>query len=125
MRVNIDRISKDIETINSFNATPDNGVTRLTFTAEYQGAFRHVIEELTRIGARVTVHRGGNLTGRIEGSDPGMPAIMVGSHIDTVVHGGRFDGVLGVVCALEAARVIAENHVEHLHPIDTGKGIPP
>ena len=43
---------------------------------------------------------------------------MMGSHLDSVLHGGKYDGVAGVVSALEAARVIAEEKVPHRHPID-------
>jgi hydantoinase/carbamoylase family amidase len=43
---------------------------------------------------------------------------MTGSHIDSVLHGGRFDGVAGVVTALEAARVLAEEKLPHRHPVD-------
>jgi allantoate deiminase len=114
----MDRIQKDIDAINSFNATPGNGVTRLTWSPEYVSAYRYVIDELEKIGARVTICRGGCIRGRLSGVDPSFPAVMTGSHLDTVRNGGRFDGVAGVVSALEAVRVVAENSISHRHPID-------
>lgn len=118
MDCSLDRIQKDIDAINSCNATPGNGVTRLTWTPEYVSAYRYVIEELGRIGARVTICRGGCIRGRLPGDDPSSPTVMTGSHVDTVRNGGRFDGVAGVVSALEAVRVVVENNVSHRHPID-------
>ena len=118
MKVQIDRIARDIEIINSFTATPGKGVTRFTFSEPYMQARAYVTEELQEIGARVATTIGGNLCGRIEGSATGLASVMTGSHIDSVLHGGRFDGVAGVVAALEVARVMAEEKLPHRHPVD-------
>ena len=118
MPINADRIRKDIETINSFNATPGQGITRQTFTAEYQGAVNYVIDQCNQFGADVSVCPGGNVRCRLAGSDESAPAVMMGSHLDSVVNGGRFDGVAGVVTALEAARSMAEDKVSHRLPVD-------
>ena len=71
-----------------------------------------------KIGAEVSICRAGCIRGRLPGSDPRKPAVMTGSHIDTVINGGQFDGQVGTVSALEAARVIVANNVPHSHPID-------
>ena len=118
MSIQIQRIQKDIEIINKFNATPEEGITRLTFSEEYQGALAYVVEELQRIGAQISYCRGGNLKARLPGTDDSAPAVMMGSHLDSVVHGGKFDGVVGVVTAMEAARVITEQKIAHRLPID-------
>ena len=118
MKVQIDRIARDIEIINSFTATPGKGVTRFTFSEPYMQARAHVVEELRKIGARLATTLGGNLCGRLEGSTTGLASVMTGSHIDSVLHGGRFDGVAGVVAALEVARVMAEENLPHRHPVD-------
>lgn len=118
MRIRKERIQKDLEAINDFNATPGKGITRFTFSREHQGALFYVVEELRRIGAVCSFARGGNLRGRLEGSDPSGPAVMMGSHLDTVAEGGRFDGPSGVAAALEAARIIKEDDLFHRVPID-------
>ena len=118
MGIQIERIARDIEIINSFTATPGKGVTRFTFSEAYMQARHYVAQELQKIGARVATTVGGNLCGRLEGSTMGLPSVMTGSHLDSVLHGGRFDGVAGVVVALEAARVMAEQKVPHRHPVD-------
>jgi len=118
MKVQIDRIARDIETINSFTVTPGKGITRFTFSEPYMQARSNVAEELQKIGARVATTIGGNLRGRLDGSATGLASVMTGSHIDSVLHGGRFDGVAGVVAALEVARVMAEEKLPHRHPVD-------
>lgn len=118
MRIRTERIQKDLDAINAFNGTPGKGVTRFTFSKEHQGALFYVVEELRRIGAACTFAPGGNLRGRLEGSDPSGPAVLMGSHLDTVAEGGRFDGTAGVAAALEAARIIKEEALFHRLPID-------
>src|SRR5512135_2331726 len=113
MKIRKDRIQKDLEAINAFNATPGKGITRFTFSKEYQGALSYVVEELRRIGVDYTFVPGGNLRGRLAGLDPSGPSVMMGSHLDSVAQGGRFDGSAGVVAALEAARAISEVNLPH------------
>ena len=118
MTINTERIRRDIENINAFNATPGKGVTRLTFSEAYQGALAYVIDQLNQIGAVISICPAGNLRARIPGSEQHASAVMMGSHLDSVAQGGPFDGVVGVVAALEAARNIVENRVAHRLPVD-------
>ena len=118
MEVKIDRIKKDLEVMNSFSASHGPGITRFTFSKEYMEAISYIKNELEKVGAAVSFCRAGNVRGRLAGSEKGKPAVMAGSHIDTVWEGGRFDGLVGVVAALEAARVIQEEKLPHRHPID-------
>jgi allantoate deiminase len=118
MTINTERIRRDIEKINAFNATPGKGITRQTFSAEYQGALNYVIDQFNQFGATVSICPGGNLRGRFSGSDENAPAVMMGSHLDSVVNGGQFDGVVGVVTALEAARSMVEDDISHRLPVD-------
>ena len=118
MGIQIDRIARDLDIINSFTATPGRGITRFSFSEPYMQARAYVSEELKKMGARVSTMTGGNLCGRLEGSIRGNPPVMTGSHLDSVLHGGRFDGTAGVVAGLEVARVMAEEKTPHRHPID-------
>jgi allantoate deiminase len=118
MQTQLERIQKDIDIISTFNSTPEKGITRLTFSEQYQGAVDYVIGELKHIGANISYCQAGNIKARLPGSNDNGPAVMMGSHLDTVVHGGRFDGVVGVVTAMEAARVIVEKNLAHRLPID-------
>lgn len=118
MGIRIDRIARDLDTINSFTATPGNGITRFTFSDPYMKAREYICEEMRKLGALLATTVGGNLCGRLEGDTRGSPSVMTGSHIDSVFQGGRFDGSAGVVAALEVARVVAEEKIPHRHPID-------
>jgi allantoate deiminase len=115
MPVDYDRIVRDISQINSFNATPSQGVTRLTFTPEYEEARQYLIQQMHEADLSVWCDSFGNLFARLEGSDPSLPAVMAGSHLDTVPCGGQFDGVVGVVAALETARRIREDGLRPNH----------
>jgi len=118
MTINPERIRRDIENINAFNATPGNGITRQTFTVEYQSAVNYVLDQFSQFGATVSICPGGNVRGRFCGSDINAPAVMMGSHLDSVANGGQFDGVVGVVTALEAARCMVEDKIPHRLPVD-------
>ncbi|BCW73603.1 Zn-dependent hydrolase (plasmid) [Arthrobacter sp. NicSoilB8] len=70
---------------------------------------------MTAAGLQVHLDQAGNLIGVRHGRTPAAPAIRTGSHTDTVIHGGRFDGAVGVVGGLEVARLLAENDIELDH----------
>ncbi|NPV50562.1 MAG: Zn-dependent hydrolase [Candidatus Methanofastidiosum sp.] len=118
MKVNAKRIENDIEVINNFNSTPGHGISRATFTEEYIGAIDYIFNELRKIGADVKIMRGGNIRARLEGSIKDAPSVMIGSHIDSVFQGGKFDGVVGTVTSLEVFRTIFEKKMPHRNPID-------
>ena len=82
----------------------DGSVKRLAFTEDDCKARTLFSEWLIAAGASVRVDAAGNLIGRLEGTDPGLPALVTGSHLDTVPTGGRFDGALGVLAGLEVIR---------------------
>ena len=112
------RIRHDLEVINSYNAIPGQGITRLTFSPEHRNAVSYIVHELDKIGAIISFTRGGNLRGRLIGETEDGPTVITGSHLDTVVHGGGYDGPAGVVAALEMGRVIVERKIPHRLPID-------
>ena len=106
MKIDKQNLQRLLDTIDTFNSTPGNGTTRLPFTLEDMGARSFVKQEMKALGLRVEEDAIGNLFGIWTGSQPELPMVWVGSHIDTVEHGGKFDGVCGVVCGLEAVRAL-------------------
>lgn len=116
--INIDRLWKDIEILATFTAGRGEGVTRLTFSKEDRAARQYLKREMEAIGLRVTEFAPGVILGRLSTTASAGPPILSGSHIDTVLSGGRFDGVVGVVGALEVARVLAERRVELRSPYE-------
>ena len=118
MRINMERLKKDIDTICAFNRTPGKGYTRFSYSEEDRKAREYLKEQFDLLGLDTRVDGVGNIRARLEGKDPDAPVVMVGSHIDTVLHGGKFDGLLGTTSALEVVRVIKEIGISHRHPIE-------
>lgn len=119
--VNIDRIIKDIETLAGFTSTPGAGVTRLSFSEEDRRAREYIKEEMEKAGLKVYEDAAGAVFGKREGTKKrGKKAapIMIGSHFDSVPHGGAFDGTAGVVTALEIARIMNEHDMVTEHPVE-------
>jgi N-carbamoyl-L-amino-acid hydrolase len=99
-------------------ATPKGGVNRLTLTdldRESRSQFQRWVEAA---GCRVSVDRMGTMFARREGTDTSLPPVMVGSHLDTQPTGGKFDGALGVLAALEVVRTIDDLGIRTRHPIE-------
>jgi len=118
MRTQLARIKKDIETLAQFNSTPGEGLTRLSYTMEYKQAQEYVIHEMKQAGLSVRIDPAGNTIGRWDGTEPDAAPVMSGSHLDSVPHGGIFDGISGVITALEAARVVSSEGMRFVRPIE-------
>ncbi len=95
------RLWKDIEQLAEFSL-PGPGVTRLSFTPEYRDALSYLSNEFEALGFTTTLDPVGNFIAT--NVDAGERCVALGSHVDSVPHGGRFDGTAGVLCALEVAR---------------------
>jgi allantoate deiminase len=108
--IRIERIWRDIEALAGFSAGGP-GVTRLTFSDEYRAARQYLRGQMEAAGMSVAEIPPGVMIGRLAPPGSSGPAVMSGSHVDTVLQGGRFDGIVGVVGALEVARVLAEHGV--------------
>ena len=94
------------------------GVTRLSFTEEERAAKDLVASYMREAGLEVREDVAGNLIGRREGSDPEVPVVLAGSHVDSVPNGGDFDGPLGVLAAVEALQVMEERDLNTQRPIE-------
>ena len=116
--IDIHRIMNMIERLGSMNDLPGNGVTRLAYSPLYIEAKNVLADAMVDAGLDVTVSPIGNTFGRLSVKSRQQPAILVGSHIDLVIHAGRFDGIVGVVCALEVLRVLYEIKDMLVYPIE-------
>lgn len=107
--MNLEKITKNIENslqdLSKFTATPGNGVTRLPYTKEAKMALTYLKGLMEEAGLVVHVDNTGSLIGRLEGI--AKETIMVGSHYDSVKNGGSYDGIAGIICAIEAIKEIA------------------
>jgi beta-ureidopropionase / N-carbamoyl-L-amino-acid hydrolase len=115
--VNSDRLWNRIEALSRFT-DPAKPWTRRAFDSQFAQGRAWLAEEFKAAGLAVEVDVGGNLIGRTPGTGRGLGALVAGSHSDTVPSGGRFDGMLGLLAALEAAQSIREQKVSLEHPLE-------
>lgn len=97
-------ITAQLDLLRQFTSTPGQGVTRFPFTKEARQASDTLIKTMEDLGLQVRMDNSGSVIGRLEGQVP--ETIMIGSHLDSVRHGGAYDGIAGVVCGIEAARTL-------------------
>lgn len=118
METNKERLQQDIEALAAYTSTPGNGVTRSPYTKEDQMAKDYLIKEMEKLGLHIYEDGYGTLFGRREGTLKDAPVVMFGSHYDTVVNGGAFDGAAGTVAALEVMRVLQECGFVNDYPLE-------
>jgi len=117
LRINGDRLRNALEEMARIGATPGGGVQRLTLTDEDRQARDRFIAWLKELDLDVWFDEMGNIFGRRPGKNNDLAPVMSGSHIDSQPKGGRFDGILGVMGALETMRTLHENNIETLRPL--------
>ncbi len=104
MTVRIERIKERLTALALIGRDEGGGTTRLSYTPEYRQATELVKEYMQAAGMKVTIDAVGNLIGRYGGTSPELPAVLTGSHLDTVPDGGAFDGAAGVIGAIECVQ---------------------
>ncbi|MCX7031294.1 MAG: Zn-dependent hydrolase [Spirochaetes bacterium] len=117
LRINGARLRTSLEEMAKIGATPNGGVQRLTLSDEDKRARDLFVKWLKEIDLAVTIDEMGNIFGRRPGTEDNLPPVMSGSHVDSQPKGGRFDGILGVMGALEVMRTLHENKVKTRHPM--------
>ena len=116
MRIDRKRLEQSIEELGRIGATERGGLTRVALTDEDKRGRDLLVRWMREAGLRVTVDQMGNIFGERAGQ-PGQPPVMMGSHADSVPTGGKYDGQLGVLCALETIRVLNDHRVRTRHPV--------
>jgi N-carbamoyl-L-amino-acid hydrolase len=117
LRVNGLRLRESLEAMARIGATPGGGMHRLALSHEDRQARDLLVSWLKELGLQVTVDQMGNIFGKKAGMRQELPPVLMGSHLDTQPFGGRFDGVLGVMGALEVMRTLHEHGVQTLRPL--------
>lgn len=113
-----DRLWSDLMTVARIGELPAGGCDRLALSdadAQARNVFRYWMQEA---GLAVAVDPIGNMFGRREGTDPRLPPIVMGSHLDTQQPGGKYDGVLGVLAGLSCLRAMDAAGSSTRHPIE-------
>ncbi|WP_285765921.1 Zn-dependent hydrolase [Peribacillus sp. SI8-4] len=110
------RLSRTLEEFADFGRTENNGVTRLALSEEDRKVRDYFCSCCKELGMTIQVDDMGNIYATLAGREK-IPPIVMGSHMDTVKKGGRFDGILGVAAGLEVVRTLVENNIQPKIPI--------
>lgn len=97
------RLNELLHQAGSIGRNEDGSITRVGFSREYFQALEFLKGKMEELGMRTETDPVGNLHGILPGTDPKAGIIAIGSHLDTVIKGGLYDGMLGVAGAIEAA----------------------
>lgn len=116
LRINGKRLQSALEQMAKIGATPAGGVQRLTLSDEDKKGRDLFVKWLKELDLKITIDEMGNIFGRQPGRNDNLAPVMSGSHIDSQPKGGRFDGILGVMGALEVMRTLHENKVKTERP---------
>lgn len=112
MSLLMSNIDMHIEHLSQYTSTPGKGVTRVVYSEEDKKAKSYIKKIMDSLLLDVQEDEIGNLFGTWKGIDSNLPQIWTGSHIDAPTNGGKFDGVVGVVGALESIRILKENEFQ-------------
>ena len=108
-KANSGTIEININRLAEYNSTPGYGITRIALSSEDMEGRAFIKNAMKSIGLEVSEDGAANIYGTYPGSDRNLAPVWTGSHLDTVPNGGRFDGISGVVCGIEAVRLIKES----------------
>jgi N-carbamoyl-L-amino-acid hydrolase len=115
--INAQRLRGTLEKLSEFGRTADGGVTRLGYSETDLAAREYVVGLMKQAGLEVRVDPAGNIFGKRAGTE-NLPVLLFGSHIDSVINGGNFDGDLGSLGAIEVIRALNEGGVKTRHPLE-------
>jgi N-carbamoyl-L-amino-acid hydrolase len=115
--INSQRLQSTLEKLSEFGRNPEGGVTRLAYSDTELPGREYVIELMKQAGLVVRADPAGNLFGRRAGSE-NLAVLLFGSHIDSVVKGGNYDGDVGSLGAIEVINALKEGDVKTRHPLE-------
>ena len=116
-KINALRLNHSLEDLGRIGHT-DQGMQRVAFSDFDMEGRAHTMELMRQVGLDVRIDPAGNIIGRKDGSVPGLTPIALGSHIDTVPSGGKYDGALGVMGAVECLRTLQDESTATRHPLE-------
>ena len=111
LEINVERFKADFDTLSQIGATNNDGVHRPALSQNHLKARAWFRERVKDADLVFQVDQAGNHSAILPCQNNANPTLLIGSHLDSVPYGGRFDGALGVLAALETLRVIYENNI--------------
>lgn len=118
MHINSSRLQQHFEAMSLIGKIGDTGTNRPAHSPDEKKAFELAASWMQEAGMKTRIDNFGNLIGRLEGKNPSLPVLMMGSHLDSQPYGGRFDGVAGVLAAIEVVTTLTENNIQPERSID-------
>ena len=115
--INETRINQTMQELGELGDSPE-GMLRVAYSPEDIAGRDYAIKMMQEAGLETRIDTAGNIIGRRSGSDDNLPAIAMGSHTDTVPNGGKYDGALGVMAAIEVIRTLEEQGHNTRHPLE-------
>lgn len=116
--IDTDRLNRTMEMMKTFGGKPNGGSGRVAYSDANREALSYLAELMASAGMTTHIDLAGNLIGRRDGSTEGLKPLMTGSHIDTVPDGGHYDGIVGVMAAIEVARSLHDAGHRLRHPLE-------
>ncbi|MBL7851872.1 MAG: Zn-dependent hydrolase [Cyclobacteriaceae bacterium] len=117
-RGNPKRMEQRILKLGTFGANPQGGVSRVAYSDADLAGRAYVMNLMKAAGLDVSVDAAGNIIGKRKGTDPSLPVIAFGSHIDSVPGGGNYDGDVGSLGAIECIELMNEHKITTRHPLE-------
>lgn len=118
MTINSSRLQAHFEAMSLIGKIGETGTCRPAHTALEKQGFELAASWMKEAAMTTKIDNFGNLIGRLEGTNPELPVLMMGSHLDSQPYGGRFDGVAGVLCAIEVVTTLTENNIKPTRSIE-------
>ena len=117
LRVNGERLNAALAQFDSIGRTA-TGINRVAYSDFDLAGRKFTLDLLRAAGLEPRIDAGGNILGRLAGTSPSLPPILIGSHVDSVTDGGNFDGPVGSFGAIEVARSLREQNIRLKHPLE-------
>jgi N-carbamoyl-L-amino-acid hydrolase len=118
VRVNGDRLNQRFVDLARYGQNAEGGMDRVAFSDADVKSRPYLKQSMEAAGLEIRVDEAGNIFGHRPGGDPDLPPIVFGSHTDSVPNGGKYDGPVGSLCAIEVAHALSENRVTTRHPLE-------
>lgn len=111
------RMKDKIATFSRFGDAGHGGITRYSLSPEAHQARDEFVRRMKAIGAAIETDDLANVYATLPGPEPGLKRIVMASHVDSVKNGGNYDGILGVMGAMEVLETVAADRIPHRHPL--------
>ncbi|MCH3918505.1 MAG: Zn-dependent hydrolase [Spirochaetia bacterium] len=113
----LERMTDKIKTFSTYGDAGHGGITRYSLSPADIQARNEFIKRMKAIGAEIEIDDVANMYATLPGSDPDAKRIVMASHVDSVKNGGNYDGILGVMSAMEALETVVAKKIPHKHPL--------